>query len=52
MRLATTCCLLTLLALTVVGCFSARPTRSRVRELAPDEEISAPRVPLQDSVKQ
>ena len=47
MKYARRLCLLTLLALTATGCFSARP--SRVQELAPDREVSEPQVPPRDS---
>ena len=51
MRPAKVCCLLTLLALTATGCFSAKPSRGRVRELTPDREVSEPQVPPRDSAE-
>ena len=52
MRAAKFLCLLGLLTLAAAGCSSAQPMRGRPRQLSPDREVSAPRVPLRDSVKE
>lgn len=50
MHYAKICCLLMLLTLAATGCFSAKPTRGRPRQLDPDQEVSEPRVVPKDSV--
>lgn len=51
MRYANLICLLSFAALAATGCSSAQPTRGRNRQLAPDREVSEPRVPLKDSLR-
>ena len=50
MRTARIGFLLGFLLLTAAGCFNTKPTRGRPRQLDPDQEISAPRVPVKDSI--